>query len=109
MEKDFELETILTFTTGINCTNDFGKTYELAWFVFGDNFSNANGLGIIKDELREHLLGLHPQLNGVTYNAQFETSFDAWLLSQKFEHGETLPVCQIGQTLNNNQCGKTRR
>ena len=68
MEKKFELETILTFTTGINCTNNFDKAFELAWFVYNDRLINTIGLQTIKDEFRDHLLKLHPQLNGVTYN-----------------------------------------
>lgn len=99
MEKNFELGTILTFTTGINCTNDFGKVFELAWFIYDDKLINDSGLLMLKDEIKRHLLALYPQLEGVTYNPQFETSFEDWLLAQKLKFGETLPISQLGLKL----------
>lgn len=107
MESDFELEVILTATTGKNCLVDFSKFYDLAWFVFNDPLISPMGLVALKDTLRDHLLQIHPQLAGITYNAQLETSFDAWLNSLRQEYGEILPVCQLGQQLSNQQ-GKSK-
>ncbi len=98
MKRNFELGTILTFTTGINCTDNFYKAYELAWFVFDDKFITGTGLRIVKDKLKEHLLNLYPQLKDVNYIAYLETSFEAWLSAQKEKYGELLPVRQLVQT-----------
>lgn len=99
MEKNFELSTILTFTTGVNCTNDFGKVFELARFIYDVEFINDKELFMLKPEIKRHLLTLHPQLEGITYNSHFKTSFNDWLSAQKHEFGETLPVGQSGQKL----------
>lgn len=103
MERNFELEVILTATTGINCLEDFSKFDDLVWFVFNDPLISPMGLGTLKDTLKDHLLQIHPQLTEITYDGRFETSFDAWLNTLKQEYGETLPVCQLGQKLNDKQ------
>lgn len=109
MEREFSLEAILTATTGVSCVDGFDEFFQLVWFVFNDDGINTFGLGVVKDDLKKHLLTIHPQLANVQYNAQFETSFDAWLELQKREYGETLPVCQIGQTLSDNSLkGKSK-
>lgn len=99
MEREFSLEAILTATTGISCVDDFDEFFQLVWFVFNNDCINTFGLVAVKDNLKEHLLAIHPQLTGVQYNAQFETSFETWLTLQKEQFGEKLLVCQIGQTL----------
>lgn len=99
MEKEFSLEAILTATTGIRCIDDFNKFFELVWFVFNDDTIGNIGLAGVSKELKRHLLTIHPQLADAQYNALFETNFETWLKLQKEKFGETLPVCQIGQTL----------
>ncbi len=108
MERNFELETILSVTTGISCTDDFGKVFELAWFVFNDDSIHSSGLCVLSETLKNHLLEIHPQLRGINYNSQVEINFDAWLFTQRLEHGETLSVCQINQTLEKSQNTHTR-
>lgn len=99
MEKEFSLESILTATTGISCVDSFDEFFELAWFVFNDDGINTLGLGAVKDDLKNHLLTIHPQLAGVQYNPRPGVSFELWKQLQKLKYGEILPVCQIGQTL----------
>lgn len=100
MQKDFELETILSVTTGINCSNDFSKVHELACFVFNDNFMNTMALEFCKDDLKEHLLDIHPQLRNVTPPIiHYGIFLDSWLRQQKEKFGKFLPVSEFEKTL----------
>ena len=99
MTQDFDLRTILTVTTGINCVDDVSKVYELAWFVYDNDKMNNDELNARLGELKGHLLTLYPSLKDVTYNPQVETSFYSWLLDQLLEYGETLPVSKLGESL----------
>ena len=99
MQENFELESILSITTGINCCNDgeFTKVFELAWFVYDDPFISTMGLCSIVPELKEHLFCIHPELREVKFDKK--VSFDKWITNQKEKFGEFLPVSQLGEKL----------
>lgn len=96
MVKEFRIEILLTVVTGINCCEDFNDVRELYHFVFNAEEERTNTMFTLK----QHLIFLHPQLAEVHYNSSFETSFEAWIRSQKQALGETLPVCPHGETIN---------
>ena len=102
MQENISLETILSIITGISCTDDFDKVFELAWFVYDDKLINSAGLGIIKDELKEHLLNIHPELKDINYSKcalKNKIYLESWLKQQKEKFGETLPVSRLGEPL----------
>ena len=111
MQKDFELETILSITTNINCTSNFSKVHELACFVFNDDFMTTIALEFCKDDLKEHILNIHPQLKNVTPPLiHYGIFLDNWLKQQKEEFGVFLPISEFNiplvqnpQTSNNIQ------
>ena len=112
MQKDFELETILSVTTGINCTNNFSKVHELLSFVFNDNFMNNMALEFCKDDLKEHLLNIHPQLiNVIPPTIHYGIFLDSWLKKQKETFGDFLTVSEFDKPLvqNINTCNNTKK
>lgn len=102
MEREFKLETILTAITGINLVDNFEDFWDLVWFVFDDKYINTIGLKAVRDTLRKHLLNIHPQLVYLQLDLLSKTNIANWLERQKQQYGETLPVCQIDQTLDIN-------
>lgn len=100
MIRQFDLGVILTFITGRNLVDKFGKCHELAWFIYDDEFINDTGLLLLKNEIKEHLLFIHPQLKEIKYNTTgFNGSAELWLEVKKLEYGESLPVSKIGYNL----------
>jgi len=100
MTQNFELETILSVITGINFTDDFNKVFALFWYAYNDNLISPTGLGALKNDLREHLLTIHPELAEAVYNRRVD-NMDTWITEQKIKFGEFLPVSRIGETLDN--------
>jgi len=112
MQKEFSLEAILSITTGISCTADFDKVYELVWFVYNDSLINSLGLGIIKDELKEHLLNIHPELRDISYSKKSlknKSYLTNWLEKQKETFGEILPVSRLGESLEESYIAKDKK
>ena len=106
MQKDFSLETILTITTGISFTDCFDDIYELSFFVYDDPYISPLGLSFIKYDLRNHLLTIHPELNGVVpsyASIKNYKALDSWINKQKSIFGDTLPVSKLGQPLSANK------
>ena len=99
MERDFELNTILSIIIGEYCSDDIVKVYDLASFVYDKRITEAHELTELLMPLKEHLLKIHPQLKDCTYNPRVEFSFDSWLRSQQYDYGKTLSVCKINPTL----------
>ena len=97
MQRNFELETILSVTTGINHTDDFGKVYDLASYVFSDDTLSPLAIGILKDDLRNHLLTIHPELKDVRCTCRNRL---AWVEKQKINFGSELAVSKLGMPLN---------
>ena len=68
-QEDFDLETILSVLTGINCTDDFFKVYELYWYLF-----EIDGVLYGRDEFLNLKTGKNPNWYQLTiykdsYNA----------------------------------------
>lgn len=99
MQKDFKLETILTIITGINLTDNFNDVYELAYFIFEDRLITATGLSILKDQMKEHLLNIHPELNTVNWVPETKVCRDLWVNYQKKLFGESIQVTVLGKRL----------
>ncbi len=65
MNKEFDLETILSVTIGISLVDDFNKVIELAQYVYNDEFINDYALVFLKDDLRDYILECHKELAGL--------------------------------------------
>lgn len=103
VQENFELETILTIMTGIKFTEDFQKVYDLAWFVYDDSFINESGLRLLRQNLMEHLLTIHPKLKEIESVPKLKFKKNSWLLNQKIKFGISLPVSKIGAQLKKEQ------
>ena len=99
MEKirNLELGAILTMTTGYKLVDDFNKVWELVWFVCDDNMIGPLGLGLTKDEIKKHLLSIHPELRGVKY--QNVKDINEFIREQEEKFGRFLPVTIMGEKL----------
>lgn len=102
--KDFELGTILTMTTGNVFVDNFIKVFELAWFVFNDNFINTIGLDTVKNNIKEHLFTIYPELRNVKYRKGVNP--DKFLEEQEKIFGSYLPVTRLGQKLSERKRSK---
>lgn len=102
--KNFELGTILTMTTGISCVDDFSKVFELVWFIYDDSMINSMGLGVVKDDVKKHLLTIHPELKEVNYNGI--NTINEFLTNQEEKFGNTLAVTRLGEKLPKNKSAK---
>lgn len=95
--KYFELGTILTMTMGYSCVDDFDKVWKLVWFVYDDNMIGPMGLGMVKDEVKSHLLAIHPELKNVKY--QKGKDIHEFVSQQEEKIGSVLPVTKLGVKL----------
>lgn len=95
--KKFELGTILTMITGYSCVDDFNKVWKLVWFVCNDNMIGPMGLGMVKDEVKSHLLAIHPELKNVKY--QKDKDIHEFVSQQEEKFGSVLPVTKLGVKL----------
>lgn len=95
--ENFELGTILTMTTGYTCTDDFDKVWRLVWFICDDTMINTTGLFIVKDDIKKHLLTIHPELKNVKY--QKDRDLNNFLIEQEEKFGSVLPVTKLGVKL----------
>lgn len=98
MQEYFDLETILSVTTGINLTDDFNKIFDLYKFVYNDPYITTTCLGGLRRNLIIHLLTIHPELRKNFPNLNKERIND-WLIEQKLELGSRLPISRIGEEL----------
>ena len=95
MQEDFDLETILSIITGINCTNDFFNVYELFWFIFEDPMIDSEKIVSLREIAKNHLLKIHPMLRRVKYDKNIP--IDEWIRRQKILFGNSLTVSIIGE------------
>ena len=65
MNKGFDLETILSVTTGVSLVDDFNKVLELAQYIYNDKLINDFALVFLKDDLRDYILECHKELAGL--------------------------------------------
>lgn len=92
--KNFELGTILTMTTGYSCVDDFDKVWKLVWYVCDDNMIGPMGLGMVKDEVKNHLIAIHPELANVRYKKGKD--IHKFISEQEEKFGKILPVTKLG-------------
>ena len=92
--KNFDIRTLLTLTTGYSFVDNFSKVFELVWFIYDDNMINMTGLGVVKDNVKKHLLNIHPELKDVKY--QKSRDINEFISEQTQKFGSTLPVTKIG-------------
>ena len=95
--KKFELGAILSMTTGYSCVDDFDKVWKLVWFVCDDNMIGTMGLEMVKDEVKSHLLSIHPELKNVKY--QKGKDIHEFVSQQEEKFGSVLPVTKLGVKL----------
>lgn len=97
--KEFKLGTILSVTTGYNLTkkNMFGDVHELFWHVYNDDLINDTGILMCRDEMKNHLLTIHPELKEVKYKKGTDT--ERFVLKQEKKFGKVLPITRLGEDL----------
>ena len=103
--KNFELGAILSMTTGYSCVDDFDKIWKLVWFVCDDDMISPMGLGMVKEEVKSHLLAIHPELKNVKY--QKGKDIHEFVSQQEEKFGSVLPVTKIGVKLPEEYTTKT--
>ena len=95
--KDFEIGAILSMTTGYSCVDDFNKVWKLVWYVCDDTLIGPMGLGMVKDDVKKHLLSIHPELKGVKYKKGQD--IHEFISQQEEKFGSVLPVTKLGVKL----------
>ena len=103
MVKEFELEAILTVTTGVSLVDDFEEVYKLVQFIYSDPFIGDNGFLWVKNDARMHIFSLYPELMSVVYPKISKLSTDDWLTMQKKIFGNTLSITRYGHPLLENE------
>ena len=95
--KEFELGAILSMTTGYSCVDNYDKVWKLVCFVCDDNMLGPMGFGMVRDEVKSHLLAIYPDLK----NAIFHEGEDVneFVSQQEEKFGSILPVTKIGVKL----------
>ena len=102
--KDFDLRTILTFITGINCAKKFSNCHELVGFIFDDENINDRALIYLNDQVREYLLWLYPNLRHATdYPESNGNDLEDWIEWQEKRYGNTLSIIKILDSPDYNQ------
>ena len=96
-QREFDLESILSVLTGINCTNDFYKVFELYWFMFEDDLINISGIQSLNSIAKNHILRIHPELKNIKFNN--EMNLDLWLTNIKNIYGNTMTISIIGEPI----------
>ena len=105
--QNFELGTVLTMTTGYTCTDDFDKVWRLVWFICDDTMINTMGLFMVKDDIKKHLLSIHPELADVKYQKGRDIS--KFLAEQEAKFGSFLPVTKLGVNLPQQEESNTKK
>lgn len=99
-QRNYELEVIFTFISGAKCTDNYEKIIDFAEYLYNDCISLMGLVGLC-DEIRQHILNIYPQLNGIVYNVTSGISIEKWMHIQKKKFGEYLPICKINDSLAN--------
>lgn len=95
--REFELGAILSMTTGHSCVDEFGKVFELVWFVCDDPFINSMGIGMVGEDVKKHLLTIHPELRSVIFRRG--QNVEKFMRVQEEKFGKYLPVTREGEKL----------
>ena len=95
--KNFELGAILSMTTGHSCVDSFDKVFQLVWFVCDDPYINSMGLGMVAEDVKKHLLTIHPELKDVVFRRG--QNVEKFMHVQEEKFGKYLPVTREGEML----------
>ena len=95
MQEDFELETILSLITGYNFTNNFDKIFELVEFVYEESFISYERFNEIKNEVKNHIYKLYPDLKNISFNNEMDEN--DFVSVCKFLYGDTLTISILGE------------
>ena len=95
MQDDFELETVLSVTTGINLTDDFSKVFDLFCFMFEDDLLNVTALISLRETAKKHILNIHPELRRVSYNQN--VNLEKWIANQKEMFGDSITISILNE------------
>ena len=97
--RNFKLGTILSVTTGCSLTKKgkFGEVEDLFWWVYDDDLINSTGMVVLKEDMKNHLLTIHPELKDIKFKKGSDV--DRFVLKQEKKFGEFLPVSRIGEEL----------
>lgn len=99
MQREYDLETILTITTGKSFIDNWDKIFHLMSFVFGDCPINNVNFPILLETLRAHIIYLYPVFAFLVPNKEIEPNSYIWIEARKLQYGSTLPICPIGEKL----------
>lgn len=106
MQEDFDLESVLTVVTGVNCTNDFEKVIDLFSFIFEDPLISMDKIIFLKNTAKNHILKIHPELKNISFdkdiifnNGDKGIIFNKWINAQKVRFGDTVTVSVIGEPI----------
>ncbi len=105
--KNFNIETILSIIID-TCCYDKMSVLELAYFVYYNSEIEKFGLDALKDDLRDHLINIYPELGGIYYNKWDNPDLNSWIELQKEKFGDYLPVCRMGERLTEEKDKKTK-
>ena len=97
--KSFDIGTILTGTTGMSFIDDYSNFYKLVWFIYNNTLINSMGLGVLREDIKNHLLTLYPELETIT-REDYE-KMQAFLSSRDETYNTFLPVTRLGEKLPN--------
>ena len=93
----FKLKSILTFTTGHFCDDDYIYFWNFVHFVCDDAPIGPYSLEKVVDKVKNHLLTIHPELKNVKYKECQDTR--EFVSQQEEKFGGFLPVTRLGEKL----------
>ena len=97
MQDDFDLATVLTITTGINCVDNFNKVMDLYCFMFEDDLLTPMAVKKLNIIARNHIFRIHPELKNVTHGVVI--NIKEWLAKQEEMYGDTLTISVVGENV----------
>lgn len=106
MKKEFDLETVLTITSGRLFTN-MNNLYMILQYMFSEDL-HQHHLSRALEDGREHILSIYPQLEGVGEDLIINNNRDIqnFIIKQKEIYGENLTITPIANT-KEECCSKT--
>lgn len=97
MQDVFDLATVLSITTGVNCTDNFGKICDLFCFMFEDESLTPTAMGYLKNIARQHIFRIHPELKSIRFDPK--CNVDEWVSKQKEIFGNEITISIVGENI----------
>lgn len=101
--REFDLATILSVITGINLEEDFNKVFELAKYIYNDEFINDSAISYLRNDMKDYLISLYPELGELGYIPQSIIYLELWIDMQKEKFGESLSIIPKEKSLKKNK------